>query len=153
MRFALDAEHTDENPPLSIEIAHSKNLIDLWLIPKSGTAYLNFNVDKEVCDYYFIPLVLLTLLENIFKHGDLSNPSAPGIFNLLIRKDKLVIQTLNLVNTDINSSGGSIGLDNLRQRLNSAYGSKCSFSYKNTPEGYFIVQIEVELAMLQKGKP
>jgi len=153
MRFALDAEHADENPPLSIEIAHSKNLIDLWLIPKSDTAYLNFNVDKEVCDYHFISLVLLTLLENIFKHGDLSNPSAPGIFNLLIRKDKLVIQTLNVVNTDINSSGGSIGLDNLRQRLNSAYGSKCSFSYKDTPEGYFIVQIEVELAMLQKGKP
>lgn len=152
MRFALDAEHAEENPPLSIEIAHSKNLVDLWLIPKSGTAYLNFNVDKEVCDYRFIPLVLLTLLENIFKHGNLSDPTAPGIFKLLIRKDKLIVETINLVNTDINSSGGSIGLDNLRQRLNSAYGPKCSFSYKNTLEGYFIVQIEVELAMLRKVK-
>ncbi|RQO66600.1 hypothetical protein DBR40_22230 [Pedobacter sp. KBW01] len=152
MRFALDAEHAEENPPLSIEIAHSKSLIDLWLIPKSGTAYLNFNVDREVYNYHFIHLVLLTLLENIFKHGNLSDPSAPGIFNLLIRKDKLVVETINLINTDINSSGESIGLDNLKERLNSAYGSKCSFSYKNTLEGYFSVQIEVELAILKKVK-
>ncbi|QIL40478.1 hypothetical protein G7074_15135 [Pedobacter sp. HDW13] len=152
MRFALDAEHAEENPPLSIEIAHSKSLIDLWLIPKSGTAYLNFNVDREVYNYHFIHLVLLTLLENIFKHGNLSDPSAPGIFNLLIRKDKLVVETINLINTDINSSGESIGLDNLKERLNSAYGSKCSFSYKNTLEGYFSVQIEVELVILKKVK-
>jgi len=150
MRFALDAEHAESNPPLSVEIAHSRNLIDLWIVPKSEMTYLDFKVDSQVQQYRFIPLVLLTLLENVFKHGNLSNSAAPGIISIFTSADQLIIETTNLINTEINNSGGSIGLDNLRQRLENAYGRHCSFYYC-IQENYFLVKITVELTAL--GNP
>ena len=149
MRFALDAEHAESNPPLSVEITHSRNLIDLWLVPKSETTYLNFNVDNKALDYRFIPLVLLTLLENVFKHGNLSNPSAPGIVNISINADHLIIETMNQINTKINSSGVNLGLNNLNQRLENAYGRNFTFFY-NSDKEYFLVKIAVALGALEK---
>lgn len=149
MRFALEAEHAESSPPLSIEIAHAKNLIDLWLAPKPETTYLDLNVDNKALNYRFIPLILLTLLENIFKHGNLSNPIAPGVVMVLINVDHLIIETTNQINTEINSSGGNLGLDNLKQRLENAYGRDSTFFYSND-KGYFIVKIAVALSALEK---
>ena len=147
-RFALEAEYSEKAPLLKDEIQHARNYINLWQIPKSGMLNINFQVEQAALAYPFIPLIILTLLENIFKHGNLSEPSDPATMDIFIRDEKLKIETRNLVNTGLNDSGLNLGIENIQNRIEAAYGlnSQCNFS--STTDRHFVTKISIDINLL-----
>ncbi|WP_316760068.1 sensor histidine kinase [Pedobacter aquatilis] len=147
-RFALEAEYSEKAPLLKDEIQHARNYINLWQIPKSGTLNIHFKVESAVLEYPFIPLIILTLLENIFKHGNLNEPGDPASMEIFIKEKKLKIETKNLINTGLNDSGLNLGIENIQNRIEAAYGGDSECIFSSTPDRHFITRISIDISLL-----
>ncbi|WP_421943325.1 sensor histidine kinase [Pedobacter sp.] len=149
MRFAMEAEYSERSPELREEVEHAENYISLWQIPKSGTLQIRFEVEPEVLGLRFIPLIILSLLENIFKHGNLSVPGDPAVLSIYKEEGRLIITSRNLVNTGLNDSGMNLGIENIKSRISAAYGERSECEFKRTKDGHFISRISVEMSFLK----
>jgi two-component system LytT family sensor kinase len=142
MRFAIDADQLGDRIILGDEITQVENLIYLNQI--RNNIDLTLEVDDNVMHLYLLPLILLTLVENIFKHGDLSLGNRASI-NIYNNGTHIVIETDNLPNTGYQNSYRHTGLTNISKRLSFAYSDDCSFTYGTNEYGRFQVSLKVPL--------
>jgi len=112
--------------PLSAEIALIKNYIELEKLRYNQRLSINFHtrIDQEIA---IAPLILLSLVENAFKHGASDDTGTPSIA-IDLRVDEHHF-TFNISNTVTEQEDGNkdspsdrIGLNNLRKQLNLIYG-------------------------------
>jgi len=147
MRFSLETkESPEEFPKLEEELRQIDNLISLNKIRKDKEQYINLCYPEEVKNFRFIPLVIITLLENMLKHGNLQKPNQPGFLDIKLSNNELSISTSNLINTRIHHSGFNKGMENIEKRLGLAYGDKFSMTYGKKDENYFDVKVILEVA-------
>jgi two-component system LytT family sensor kinase len=128
LRYALASERGPEKIPLRLETEQVENLFQITRIRKTKT-FITFNFDPDLQDVEIIPFVLLSLAENMIKHGNLSNESDPGEINIQLINNNLVIRTGNLISAGINDTGLHTGLSSIQERLLHSYGSHGSISY------------------------
>ncbi len=147
MRFAMQSDQMDSQIILADEIEQVENLLYLQEIRKNEELNVEFIYSSTVQQLQFIPLVLLTLVENIFKHGDLSNPESKAIIAITINGENLCLQTSNLINDIQNSIGNRSGLKNIQKRLVYTYSDSVQFSYQAIGQR-FVVKIEIPTALL-----
>jgi sensor histidine kinase YesM len=92
-----------------------------------------------------LPFVLITLVENAFKHGDLRNTDHPVKITLDILDDgQLRFTCTNKKKTGPKELSTGIGLDNTRKRLELSYGENYSLYIKDQRE-IFTVDLIITL--------
>lgn len=134
MRYALKQPTSSETILLSAEIEQVENLINLHKLRTKDGIYLRMNVSEGIAHIRFLPLMLLTLVENIFKHGNVTNPNYPAEINIQLQNGTLSISTLNLIADKASGSSNGVGMDNVKKRLISHYGTRASINaYKIEP--------------------
>lgn len=141
MRFALQSGKETAPIPLGNELEHASLLLELWKIrqEEEKTEFV-LEIQEGIEKIKFIPLAVLTLLENIFKHGNLSLEEQPGVLTIGQRNGQIWIRSSNLINTGLNDSGYHTGLKNIGQRLLLTYGNQAGIKYR-VDENHFIVEI------------
>ncbi len=116
------------------------NLMRLRLNP---AIKLDFIIDtKGHEDYRIAPLLFVTIIENVFKHG-IHTPSVPLRIEILADETSISCITSNgrqdcengKPHHNGNGSGG-IGLSNLRRRLDLIYGKDANLEITTTPTLY-----------------
>jgi two-component system LytT family sensor kinase len=151
MRFAIDADKTAGYILLGDEIEQVHHLIHLTQLRKKNKLHFVIDASPETYELYMIPLVLLTLVENIFKHGDLNDALKPASVVIRQVNGNLVICTHNLAARRSNTmSGRASGLNNISQRLNYAYGTQVIFNHHTSEEGYFETSINIATDILKE---
>jgi len=106
-------------------------------------AFSFFLVERgDVRSFELIPIVLLTLAENIFQHGVFLNPDIPAHMLLERFDGGLLIQTRNKVKRSKSSRGRGIALQNLKERLTLYHGGKYELSCLEV-NGFFEVSLKV----------
>lgn len=148
MRFAIDSDEMGDTIYLADEIEQVESLLYLYQIRKTNDLNIHFSYTEVVKQLRLIPLVILTLVENIFKHGDISKDDDVAFVNLKIEKDYLIIQTTNLINSNKIENSNHSGLSNIQKRLNYAYGNEASFQYQ-TVNQHFKVNIQIPVKLLK----
>jgi len=143
MRHAIEQNESSGLKPIEGEIQQTRNLIALWQIRQRAPTFIEFDADEITEQFSFIPLVLLTLTENIFKHGDLTKCDHPAKISITFRKGLFRIATHNLVREESNAMGLQSGLQNIKQRLNYAFGETALLKYGREPSSHFKVIVEV----------
>lgn len=128
MRFAIDSDHMGEVISLGAEIKHVETLFSLYKLRNSKTE-INLEYAPEINTLPLIPLVLLTLAENMIKHGDLSDQNHHSAIELFYNQDVLTITTRNPLSNSTNAPSGKLGLDNVRKRLQYKYGEGVSMGH------------------------
>lgn len=101
------------------EINYMKQYINLHQL--RYPMYMNFTVTGHVEEKEILPFLLIGLVENAFKHGNMTNPSHPFVVDLNVYDDRIVYFTSNLKNKKPRFESNHIGLTNMRQRLDQAY--------------------------------
>lgn len=108
MRFAIDSDHMGEVICLGTEIKHVETLFSLYQLRNIKTE-IRLNYPPEILSLPFIPLVLLTLAENMIKHGEFSNPQQQAVIDFLYENDTLTITTRNVQSKNINIHSSKLG--------------------------------------------
>lgn len=138
MRYALDQGNQKKGKaPLKDEIEHVRNVIRISQLRYSNELKVNFEVSGSVNGHTIIPFVLITLVENAFKHGDLKNPEYPIDIKLDVKGSRLYFYCRNKKKTAaMHQPSTGIGLENIKKRLYLAYGEGYKFIVKDEPEFY-----------------
>eukprot|EP01012_Entosiphon_sulcatum_P042233 TRINITY_DN56211_c0_g1_i1.p1 TRINITY_DN56211_c0_g1~~TRINITY_DN56211_c0_g1_i1.p1 ORF type:complete len:155 (+),score=10.34 TRINITY_DN56211_c0_g1_i1:39-467(+) len=140
MRYALKRPEASEMVPLSEEIEQIEHLINLHKLRTANTINLELEVNGDLFGLRFPPLILLTLVENIFKHGNVSHSTQTAQINITYENDKLNISTINMINDNKGKQTEShhVGIENIDKRLSNFYGSEYIFRYFKDPLNRYI---------------
>ncbi|WP_167020573.1 sensor histidine kinase [Chitinophaga sp. Cy-1792] len=123
MRYFVDESHKDK-VLLSAEINFLENYMALELIRIRHTIDLQFSRKMET-DCHLPPMLLMTFVENIFKHGiDKTSRNNRIIIRLQQENGRLEFSTVNnqFGENAENTNGRGSGIENLRKRLSLLYG-------------------------------
>jgi two-component system, LytTR family, sensor kinase len=137
MRYALsEGNARDGKAPLKDEIEHVRNVIKINQLRFSNTLNVNFEVSGALDGNMIIPFVLITLVENAFKHGDLKKQESPIAIRLEVEGNKLFFYCRNKKKAGPKELSTGVGLENIKKRLDLAYGDKYKFIVKDEDEFY-----------------
>ena len=138
MRYALsEGNAKDGRAPLKDEIEHVRNVIKINQLRFSNNLNVKFNVEGVINGATIVPFVLITLVENAFKHGDLKSTASPIEINLLVRDHHLNFQCRNKKKNGPKELSTGIGLDNIKKRLDLAYGEDYLLRVNEDSNFYF----------------
>ena len=137
MRYALSEDNSkDGKAPLKDEIEHVCNVIKIQQLRFSNKLNVHFDVEGVLNGATIIPFVLITLVENAFKHGDLKTNEEPIIIKVIVQQNKLYFYCRNKKKKGPKELSTGIGLDNIKKRLELAYGKNYSFTVKDDDDFY-----------------
>lgn len=137
MRYALNESNgSDDKALLKDEIEHVRNVIKINQLRFSNNLHVNFEVNGVINGAQIIPFVLITLVENAFKHGDLQKPEYPIDIRLTVEKGGLFFYCRNKKKSGPKEIGTGLGLDNICNRLSFAYGDNYKLHIKDEQEIY-----------------
>ncbi|RAJ34411.1 sensor histidine kinase [Pedobacter cryoconitis] len=145
MQYALSEEALAGFVKLEKEIELIENYLFLHQARQVNQAQLKLSYSPEALSTPFIPLVLMTLTENILKHGLLNDPDNPAEIKITCSNSILRIETANQKSNNNSSPSHGIGLKNIKDRLSMTYGGTASFAYYLDAKRYFHTAIEVRL--------
>lgn len=145
MRYALQSENEHQETSLLEEIEHVENLIRIHQLRHNHQLHLKLTVSKNLQGTKIIPLVLITLVENMFKHGHLTDEAHPASITISREGNTLRINTANLKSRE-QASGHSVGLNNIRERLEHVYTGQASLEVSTDRPGYFYTALSIPQA-------
>jgi sensor histidine kinase YesM len=124
MRYFVD-ESPKDVVPVSTEVAFIENYIALERIRIRHGAAVNFEKAYNP-DLRIPPMLLMTFVENVFKHGiDKSLKQNQVTISLVQQNDHLFFTTRNRkVDLEAGDEPGGFGIINLTKRLRMLYGDK-----------------------------
>lgn len=115
MRYSV-TECTDGLVALEKEVECVRSLIALNQQRFGETIQVKFSIEGQIDDWQVPHLSILTLVENVFKHGSLK--ASPLEFDLKVSAQRLDFTTKNASKPTQASASTGIGTKNLERRLN-----------------------------------
>lgn len=143
LRYSL--YESDQKVSILHEIQSVEDYISLQKLRFSEELCLNFNVDPKAENIQVIPFLLLPLVENMFKHGIVDDPSLPAEISVSYTSNQILeISVKNAIATREKDEVGGIGVENLKKRLDLSYPNN-QLLVKTDESNYFSVTIKLPL--------
>lgn len=145
MRYALGKEEDAEGKvALSQEITHLKNVIEINQMRFNNKLSIQYSEQINNPKARITPLVLITLVENAFKHGDLLDPANPLVVRTEADEKRIKFYINNKKKKGPKELSTGIGLNNVTQRLQLMYAEKHTFNIKEN-EDFYTVELTINL--------
>ena len=144
MRFIL-YEGDKQGVPLTREFDFIRNYITLMELRYTDKVQIRVNLPQQAPDRLIPPLMLITFIENAFKHGiSYQHPSFIDIM-VDVQDDRLHFTCNNSKAEKSNPEKGGVGLTNVRQRLKLLYDNNYTLHIQDNPDTYQ-VQLTIPLS-------
>jgi two-component system, LytTR family, sensor kinase len=132
MRYSIVQVGPDGKIPLEEEVQHIENLIAVHRLRHDDQLQVVFEQDTLPRHWRIVPHLLITLVENAFKHGELTNRAYPIHISISARDaSQLICRVSNSVRKKATVKPGYVGLENLQKRLTAAYGDRFEMKVQN----------------------
>jgi two-component sensor histidine kinase len=130
-------DNQEAEVPLKDEIKFLENYINLMKIRLSGNVDVRFDSNVSRPDLRVAPLLVVSLVENAFKHG--ISPTEPSFVHVSLSTDnnQLVcrIENSNHPKTESDRSGHGVGLEQVQQRLDLSYDGQYEWEKGPSADG------------------
>jgi hypothetical protein len=144
MRFVL-YEGNKQRVPLTKELDFIRTYVALMQLRYTDKVSITLDMPTGVPDRSIPPLLLITFIENAFKHGVSYQWESFIKIKVMIENDRLCFHCTNSKADRPNEEKGGVGLVNVRKRLNLLYAHDYSLRIQDTPEIY-TVELNIPLS-------
>jgi two-component system, LytTR family, sensor histidine kinase AlgZ len=141
MRYMIyDSNHPKVS--LNKEIAYMENYISLEKLRLNNEVPINVKIIGNTEGVQIVPLILITFLENAFKHG-ISNNAKNAWINITLEVSGnacvYTVENSKLADNDEKTKEKSgIGLQNVQRRLELSYPNQYDLEVENNAEHYLV---------------
>lgn len=132
---------------LTDEIKHLKNYLSLQEIRFKDPVLFDLNIEVSRGEALIPPYLLITLAENIFKHGAVTDPKHPATLTVEETSTKLFIKATNKIKIAEKDKTGGVGLENIMNRLKLLYPENHTFKENSDGECF-----EIEICLYFKNQ-
>ena len=137
MRFVL-YEGNKQSVPLSRELEFIRHYVALMQLRYTEKVKIVLNMPQEVPDRQTPPLILVTFIENAFKHGITYQRESFVEVSVAVEGDMLRFDCRNSKAGQPNKEKGGVGLANVRKRLNLLYDQNYSLKIEDESDVYHV---------------
>ena len=137
MRFVL-YEGNKKDVPISREFDFIRHYVALMQLRYTEKVKITLDMPQESPDRQIPPLILITFIENAFKHGISYQRESFIDINVAVEGEKLKFKCSNSKADQANEEKGGVGLDNVRKRLNLLYDNNYTLAINDTPDIYHV---------------
>jgi two-component system, LytTR family, sensor kinase len=151
MRYSVaDNLATGGMAMLADEITQLTSVIQIHQLRFKEKLHIIFNKEGNFEQKQIPPMILLTLVENLIKYGDLNNNQHPAKIDCVVDKNKMKIyfSTTNKKSYTANTISTGVGLKNIRERLALIWENNFTLEKEETGDWY-----TVKLCMPYINKP
>jgi len=134
MRHALSGTK-DGFSTLEGELAYINDYINIHQ-DRNDNIYMDYTPKKYSERILVVSMVLITLIENIFKHGLLNRPDKRAILQIELNGNQLCYYSFNYKNANRKMESNHIGMAYIEQRLRDEYGDAFKLEVNNTENTY-----------------
>jgi len=143
MRFVL-YEGNKQSVPLQRELDFIRHYVALMQLRYTEKVKITLNLPHESPDRLIPPLILITFIENAFKHGISYQRESFIDITVAVESGTLRFVCRNSKADRPNEEKGGVGLANVRKRLNLLYDHSYSLKTKDSPDVY---QVELVIPL------
>ena len=151
LRYML-YETKSKKQTLENEILCIENYLDLERIRNNDRLEINMSISGDIHDKEISPMILLTFIENAFKHGVNKNTGKVIInINFKVKNDSLHFTVSNPTPEITHHKGNftessGIGIENIKKRLELGYNKKdYNLSFKNK-KNIFVAKLVIKVS-------
>jgi two-component system LytT family sensor kinase len=144
MRYSLTEANEDGKVPLSHEITHIKNFISINELRLKGPFAIQTFFQEDETNTRIIPLILMTLVENLFIHADLTAGNADDSYLYITCRDNELTYLSKNRKKQFSTIGHGLGIPNIMERLKTHYLDKFVLELENTSD-FYSVKLEISL--------
>lgn len=145
MHYALGPVQEDGKADLAREVAHIRKYIALNQLRFSKPLQLSLQLEGRFSLYRFPPLLLLTFVENMFKHGILNDPAHPATVAIKCADAQLHFFVKNEKRTSYIKTELGIGIRNVEARLREHYQKEAFCLDIQEDDLYYVTNLRIEL--------
>jgi len=124
---------------LKEEVEYLNNYTDLQKMRYDYEPSFDFQIPKETLDIEVPQFLLIPLIENGFKHGELREQEHPLSLKISKEEGKLRVEVSNKKREQQVDEVGGIGLENVQKRLELLYSEKHTFEVKNGVSDFQVI--------------
>jgi two-component system LytT family sensor kinase len=135
MRYMIYESNTP-TVALSKEVDYLTSYIELQKIRFKDGAYIEFTLNGEIDNQKIVPLMLISFVENAFKHGVVNDPAEPVKINIIANQKILHFSVINKKNQQNKDAQGGVGLTNVERRLQLVYPDRYKLNVVNSATHY-----------------
>jgi two-component system LytT family sensor kinase len=148
MRSAIRKPTVDGRVPLDEEVESITQLIRIYELRYNHKVYITFTHTDNFDGLTILPHVLITLVENAFKHGDIHKPEHPLTISMTITDGMLLFTVHNRKRFGPKDHSHGIGINFLHNQLQYAYKDKCLMQITDE-ELFYTTTLTIETKMLK----
>ena len=120
MRYMLE-ESREDKVLLVREIEYLQDYISLQELRFKDGPWFALDVCGHIMEQRIAPLLLISFIENMFKHGEMNEQAYPAQAVIKVCEKQLVLTTANKIKMQHKDKGKGIGLQNVQRRLELMY--------------------------------
>ena len=135
MRYMIYESNTP-TVALSKEVDYLTSYIELQKIRFKDGAYIELTLNGEIDNQKIVPLMLISFVENAFKHGVVTDPAEPVKINIIANQKILHFSVVNKKNQQNKDAQGGVGLTNVERRLQLVYPDSYKLNVVNSATHY-----------------
>ncbi len=136
MRYSMKDYAVGSLAPLEDELKYINNYVELQQL-RTPMMKLDYQVEGDIKGIKILPLVLMSFVENAFKHGKLNESENPLIIHLTaVQGDYIRFFVQNKISLFGKERSNGIGLENVKKRLQRNYPNKHSLNIINQNQLY-----------------
>jgi two-component system, LytTR family, sensor kinase len=142
MRYSLEATDSKQLAPLQTEVGHLERVIAIHRLRFEDDINIEFTIEGPYGLVSIAPLILITLLENALKHGDVESGASPIRLWLCVDAQRIYFTIQNQKNAQpIAEESSGIGLANVRKRLTNVYDDSYTLEIDETNGTYHVALV------------
>lgn len=135
MRYMI-YESNDSWVALSKEVEYLQSYIELQKLRFKDGAAVELTLNGEIDAQRIVPLILISFVENAFKHGVANDPADPIRIHIIANKKILHFSITNKKNKTNKDAMGGVGLSNVERRLQLLYPERYKLNIVNSATHY-----------------
>jgi two-component system LytT family sensor kinase len=135
MRYMI-YESNDSWVDLNKEVEYVTSFVELQKLRFKDGAAVNINITGEIDGQKIVPLILISFVENAFKHGVANDPKDPIKINIIANQKILHFSVSNKKSKTNKDAMGGVGLNNVERRLQLLYPERYKLNIVNSATHY-----------------
>jgi two-component system, LytTR family, sensor kinase len=153
MRYSLTQANSHGQVLLQDEVANMENFIALQQLRYGNTLNMEYTKMCNITTQCILPHLLITLVENAFKHGNTRSTTQPLVISLVVQNNVMQFTVTNAIDkVTLEQSGTNVGLQNFKDRLLIAYNTTCTYTIEAS-NGIYKAYLQVPLLQSNASMP
>ncbi|SOD20180.1 sensor histidine kinase [Pedobacter xixiisoli] len=135
MRYMI-YESNDSWVSLDKEVEYVESYVELQKLRFKDGAAVEISINGVIDGQKIVPLILISFVENAFKHGVANDAEDPIKINIIANQKILHFSVTNKKNTTNKDAIGGVGLNNVERRLQLLYPDRYKLNIVNSATHY-----------------